>query len=224
MRVLIVNDHAVVRAGTCLVLQKFGNFVCNEAFDYSDALNKAHTGGYDVMLVGLSLPELRGFETLDLVKREKPDLPVVVVSMHADQQHALKTYALSGDAYIDDKNSTDDLILAIEKVVRGEKYVSEHLINWVLAELLVSKTDIQSASRKQHLSKREEQVAELLVSGATSKEIAWQLSLSVKTVSTYKKRVLEKLNIRNLVELVKCRVKGWKNIPDVSRGAPAPHQ
>lgn len=223
MKILIVDDHAVVRAGTRLLLQETGNdFVCDEASGCCDALLKVRANNYDVMLLGLSLPELSGFETLGRIKREKPGLPIVVVSMHNDKQYAVKTYALEADGYVDEKNTPGDLAFAIEKVVQGGKFISEHLMDEVLAGLHTRIAAEQASSKMKQLSKREEQVAELLVSGATNKEIAWRLSLSIKTVSTYKTRILGKLHLKNLVELVKYRLsQRYSDIPAASRAAAA---
>lgn len=226
MKILIVDDHQVVRAGTRFLLQESGNdFDCDEASDCCEALLKVRANDYDVMLLGLSLPELAGFETLYRLKREKPGIPVVVISMHSDQQYAVKSYALEAEGYIDEDNSIEDLIFAIEKVVQGGIFISDHLMGKVLTGLLSGKAAEQVSSNMKQLSKREEQVVQLLVSGATNKEIAWHLSLSIKTISTYKMRILEKLNLKNLVELVKYQLSHARSdFPVESHGAPFQHR
>lgn len=226
MKILIVDDHLVVRAGTRFLLQKSGNnFDCDEASDCGEALLKVQVSDYDVMLLGLSLPELAGFETLYRLKREKPGIPVVVVSIHSDQQYAVNSYALGAEGYIDEENTTEDLIFAIEKVVQGGIFISEHLLGKVLAGLQSGKATGQVSSKMKQLSKREEQVAQLLVSGASNKEIAWRLSLSIKTISTYKMRILDKLKLKNMVELVKYQMSHSRNdFPVASHGAPFLHQ
>jgi two-component system invasion response regulator UvrY len=226
VKILIVDDHAVIRAGTRLLLRETGNdYVCDEASGCCEALLKVQANEYDVMLLGLSLPDLCGFETLDRFKSKHPNLPVIVVSIHTDKQLAVKAYALEADGYIDVVNKPEDLVLAIEKVAQGGKFICEHLVEGVLAGLHNRKSAGQASTTIRQLSKREEQIAELLVSGATNKEIAWRLSLSIKTVSTFKMRILGKLHLKNLVELVKYRSSpSCSEIPAESRAAPSRHR
>lgn len=207
MRILIVDKNAVVRAGINLILNEIGEWIIfDNAEGVNDALQMVHKNDYDVVLLGLSLPGLEGFGILEEIRRDKPCLPVVVVGMHADEQLAVKAYVLGADAFVEADNAAVDLIKAIEKVVKGRKFVSENIMEAVVIELRsISSINLVSPCLKQ-LSEREKQVAELLATGVTNKEIAWQLSINVKTVSTYKARILSKLNLKNLAELVKYQL------------------
>jgi two-component system invasion response regulator UvrY len=226
VKILIVDEHAVVRAGTRMILQETGNeFTCDEAPGCCEALLMVQSNNYDMVLLGLTLSGHGGFDVLARIKQLKPNLPIVVVNMHSEEQYAVKAYSLGADGYIGAENTPEDLVVAIKKVVRGGKYISEHLMEEVLTGLCIRNSPEQPSSNTKPLSKREKQVAELLVSGATNKEIAWQLSLSIKTVSTYKTRILDKLSLKSLAELVKYQLSlEGGNTPAASAGAPSRHR
>jgi two-component system invasion response regulator UvrY len=203
VKILIVDEHAVMRAGICLLLEGIGNkIVCEEAADGREALRKVSNNDYDAVLLDLSLPDINGLEVLDGIKRSKPNLPVVILSVHDEEQYAVKAYSLGADGYISKEDAPSILVHALEKVAQGGKYISEHLMDAVLTGLQNIKTKEQTPSKIKALSRRERQIAEMLVAGVSNKEIAWQLSISVKTISTYKTRILNKLNLNNLAELV----------------------
>jgi DNA-binding NarL/FixJ family response regulator len=204
MKILIVDEHVVVRAGTSLLLQEIGGSVdCDEAGSGYEALRKIRDNIYDVVLLDLTLADISGFEVLEIVKRENPGLPVVAVSMHTERQYAVTAYSLGADGYISKESAPSELLHAMEKVVQGKKFVSEHLINEVLSGLQAAYPTGQTVSDSKALSVREIQVSKMLASGASNKEIAWQLALNVKTVSTYKMRILKKLNLTSLAGLIK---------------------
>lgn len=204
MKILIVDDHALVRAGTrLLLLEGVAGVVCDEAGTGSEAMRKALDNDYDVVLLDLRLPDMSGYEVLKGIRRQKPRLPIIVVSMHEEEQYAVKAYYMGADGYVSKSSAPSELIHAVEKVARGSKYVSEHLMDAVVAVLRKGNSAERALPKTKPLSGREKQVAEMLASGATNKEAAWHLSISVKTVSTYKARILNKLNLKNLAELVR---------------------
>lgn len=204
MKILIVDDHALVRAGIrLLLLEGVDGVVCDEAGTGSEAMRKALDNDYDVVLLDLTLPDISGYEVLEGIRREKPRLPVVVVSLHEEKQYALRAYSLGADGYVSKGSSPSDLIRAMKKVAQGGKYISEHLMDAVVSGLRIGNPAERALPNTKTLSRRERQVAEMLASGATNKEAAWQLSISVKTVSTYKARILNKLNLKNLTGLVR---------------------
>lgn len=204
MKILIVDDHAVVRAGTRLLLREFGDeALFDEAGGGREALRKVRDNDYDVVLLDLTLSDICGYEVLEGIKREKPRLPVVVVSLHEEKQYVLRAYSLGADGYVSKEDAPSDLIRAMKKVAQGGKYISEHLMDAVVSGLSIGNTAERALPNTKTLSRREKQIAEMLASGATNKEAAWNLSISVKTVSTYKARVLNKLNLKNLAELVR---------------------
>lgn len=204
MKILIIDDHAVVRAGICLLVRgNIGNIVCDEASGCCDALRKVQTNAYDVALIGLSLPDLTGYDVVEHIKRIRPNMPLVVFSMHSEEQYAIKAYTLGADGYISEENIPEELFTAMERVLQGRKYVSAHLVDALVLGLRNSNSHKQSKHQTKSLSRQEQKVAELLVSGDSNKEIAWKLNINVKTVSTYKARILTKLKLKNLTELVK---------------------
>jgi DNA-binding NarL/FixJ family response regulator len=204
MKILIVDEHVVTRAGTHLLLQEIGVSVeCDEAGSGSEALQMIRDHNYNVVLLDLTLSDISGLEVLKSIKHEKPHLPVVAVSMHTEQQYAVKAYSLGADGYISNKSAPAELIHAMEQVVLGKKFVSEYLLDEVLSGLQTVFSAGQALAETKALSVRERQISKMLVSGVSNKEIAWQLALNIKTVSTYKMRILKKLNLTSLAGLIK---------------------
>ncbi len=204
MKILLVDDHAMVRAGIRLLLQELGaGVLLDDAGEGGEALRKIRGNDYDLVILDLSLPDISGFQVLAGVKREKPRLPVIIVSMHREEQYAVRAYALGADGFVGKGSAPAELIHAIRRVMSGGKYISEQLMDGVVAGLRRANPVEDMRQKARALSKREEEVAQLLVSGASNKEIAWRMSLSAKTVSTYKMRILSKLDLKSLTELVK---------------------
>lgn len=204
MKILIIDNHAVVRAGICLLVRgTIGNIVCDEASGCCDASQKIQTNAYDVALIGLSLPDLTGYDVVEYSKRIRPNMPLVVFSMHFEEQYAIRAYTLGADGYVSGENIPEELCIAMERVLQGRKYVSAHLVDALVLGLRNSNSHKRSKHPTKPLSRQEQKVAELLVSGDSNKEIAWKLNINVKTVSTYKARILSKLKLKNLTELVK---------------------
>ena len=207
MKILIVDRNAVVRAGMRLILKDFGEMIVfDDASGICDARQAIQKNECEVALIGLSLPDLEGFKILEMIRRDRPSLPVILVGMHADEQLAVKAYVLGADGFVEADRAEDDLIRAIERVVKGGKYASEKIMEAVVVRLRGISGNKQASPCLKQLSGRERQIAELLVSGVTNKEIAWKLAINVKTVSTHKTRILSKLNLKNLAELVKYQL------------------
>lgn len=202
MDILIVDDHAVVRAGTKLLMQGLGDrTVFDEAGSGSEALQKLGCNRYDVVLLDMSLPDVDGFEVLKSIKVGSCP-PVVIVSMHEEEQYAVKAYSLGADGYVCKSSAPAELVRAVEQVVQGKKYIGGNYMNALMSALQQNNTPGPETAKKS-LSGREHQIAKMLATGKTNKEIAWELSINIKTVSTYKTRVLTKLGLKNLAELVK---------------------
>lgn len=207
MKILVVDRNAVVRAGINLILKEAGEMIdFDNAEAIGDALLMVQAKEFDAVLIGLSLPNFEGFGILEELRRHKPSLPMVVVGMHADEQLAVKAYVMGADGFVEADKAADDLIQAISKVVKGRKFVSDKIMEAVVVELRNITVYNRTLTRLKPLSGREKQIAALLTTGATNKEIAWQLAINVKTVSTYKARVLSKLELKNLAELVKYQM------------------
>jgi DNA-binding NarL/FixJ family response regulator len=199
IRVLIADDHAVVREGLKQIISEAPELtVAGEAADGAEALDKSRSLDYDVLVLDISMPGLTGLDIVKEVRAARPELPVLILSMHPEEQFAVRLLKAGAAGYLSKESAPDELVNAIRKVVNGGKYVSPEL-----AEKLAF--DLEAGSSKlphETLSDREFQVLRMLAGGKTVKEIAEQLSLSVKTVSTYRTRLLGKMNLKTNAELI----------------------
>ncbi len=198
IRILIVDDHVMFREGLKQILAKHRDMnVAGEVGNGTDALQSVRSDGYDVVVLDISMPGRSGWDILKEIKLENPGLPVLILSMHPEDQYAIRMLKAGASGYISKESVPEELILAIRKVASGGKYVSP-----ALAEKIAYALDRHSDKLPhQLLSNREFQVMSMLASGKSLKEIAEELSLSEKTITTYRARILEKLNLRNNVEL-----------------------
>jgi DNA-binding NarL/FixJ family response regulator len=199
IRALIADDHAVVRQGLRQILLETSDMVVTgEAANGPEALERARAGGYDVIVLDITMPGRSGFEVLKELRLEDPELPVLVLSMHSEEQFAVRLLKAGASGYLNKESAPEELVKAIRKVVSGGRYVSPRL-----AEKLAF--EIDSGSDKllhETLSDREFQVMRMMASGQTVKEIAAELALSVKTISTYRARILDKMNLHTNAELI----------------------
>lgn len=198
IRVLIVDDHAIVRQGLRRILEEArGVEVCAEAADGVEALKKLRTAHVDVVLLDISMPEKNGFDTLKQIMDRNPKANVVILSMYPEDQYAVRLMKAGASGYVTKDAAPEQLVEAIRKVVANQKHISPNL-----AELLLNECGVNSGKPTHELlSDREYQVLRLLGSGKKVSEIAETLSLSVKTVSTYRAHILEKMKLRNNAEL-----------------------
>jgi two-component system, NarL family, invasion response regulator UvrY len=198
IRILVADDHAIVREGLKQILGDVNDMaVRDEAAGGQEALTKIRSGEFDVVLLDISMPGRSGLEILKEIKAERPKLPVLILSMHAEEQYAVRALRAGASGYLTKASAPDELIGAIRKVSCGRKYVSSSL-----AEKLALELDIDT-KKPPHatLSDREYQVMLMLASGKSVKEIADELCLSVKTISTYRTRLMEKMNMKKNAEL-----------------------
>ncbi len=199
-RFLLVDDHEVMRAGARLVLSEgFPGTAFEEAGTAGDGLARLEAGGIDVIVLDLSMPGRGGLELLEDAKRRWPRLPVIVLSAHPEEEFAVRCLQLGASGYVAKSAAAHELVLACRTAIEGRKYVTP-----ALAERLAGLMD-GSAPRAQHetLSPRELQVLRLVASGLTLKEIAAELALGEKTISTYRQRIAVKLGLGSNVELTR---------------------
>ena len=198
IRILVADDHAVVRQGVVQILADVRDMlVKDEAQNGTEALDKILKYEYDVILLDISMPGRSGLEVLKDIKAEHPKQPVLILSMHAEEQYAVRALRAGASGYLTKASAPDELIGAIRKVSYGRKYVSASL-----AEKLAFALDIDTKKPPHEtLSDREYQVMLMIASGKSVKEIAAELCLSVKTISTYRARVMEKMNMKKNAEL-----------------------
>ncbi len=203
IRVLIADDHPIVRQGLRQILSEIPDMVvAGEAVNGQQALEQARAGGWDVLVLDITMPDRSGLDILKELKHQQPHLPVLVLSIHAEEQFAVRLLKAGASGYLTKENAPDELVKAIRKVVDGGKYISQSL-----AESLAFSLDVAS-DRPLHetLSDREFQVMQLMASGKSLTEIAEELSLSPKTVSTYRTRLLEKMNLKTNAEIVRYAI------------------
>jgi len=198
IKILIADDHTIVREGLKQIVADVGDMmVADEAGNGQEALQKIREGDYDVILLDISMPGRSGLEVLKDIRAERPKLPVLILSMHSEEQYAVRALRAGASGYLTKASAPDELIGAIRKVSRGRKYVTASLAEKLALELDV---DIRKPPHEM-LSDREYQVMLMLASGKAVKEIADELCLSVKTISTYRSRILEKMNMKKNAEL-----------------------
>jgi len=203
INVLIADDHPVVLQGLKQIVAETSDIaIKGEATNGTEVLKKVRSGQWDVVVLDLTMPGIHGLDLLSRLKSEHPKLPVLVLSIHPEDQYAVRLLRAGASGYLNKRSAADQLVEALRKVARGGKYVSP-----TLAEKLAFELDVDS-DRPPHerLSDREFQVFCLIASGMTVTEIAEELSLSVKTVSTYRSRILEKMNMQRNAELTRYAI------------------
>lgn len=200
IRVIIVDDHEIVRKGLIQIMAEVPDIeVRGEAGDAHEALALVRAGCCDVALIDLTMPGKSGLELLQELKREFPRLPVLVLSMHSEDEYAVRVIKAGAAGFLTKRSAPKELIGAIRKVYQGGRYISTPV-----AEALAS--SIQTGGEgapHEKLSDREFQVMMKIASGRSLREIAEELSLSEKTIGTYRTRVLEKMGMKKNVELVR---------------------
>ena len=204
IRTLIADDHAVVLKGLKQVLSHTPDIVvAAEATSGQQVLDLVRSKPLDVVVLDIAMPDGNGLDVLKTLKREKPQLPVVVLSMHSEEQYGVLVLKAGASGYLTKESAPDQLIAAIRKVIMGGKYISSALAE-KLAFDLESDSDTPPHER---LSAREYQVLGMIAIGKTVGEIAESLGLSAKTISTYRSRILEKMKMQKNAELTHYAVR-----------------
>ena len=192
LRILIADDHTIFREGLKQVIERTANMcVADEVADGRDVLIKIRNNDYDLLILDISLPGRSGLDILSELKSIRPKLPVLILSMHPEEQYALRALKSGASGYLTKGSSSHELIEALQKIAMGKKYVSASLAE-VLASRLGSGDDGPPHER---LSDREFQVMCLIAAGTTPKKIAESLMVSIKTVNTYRARILQKMDM-----------------------------
>jgi DNA-binding NarL/FixJ family response regulator len=202
-RILLADDHAVVRQGLKQILaESLPKAAFGDASSGEEALRKARTEDWDIVVLDISLPGKSGLETLKELRVAHPRLPVLVLSMHPEEQFAVRVLRAGAAGYLTQRTAAKDLVAAVRKVLAGGRYVSASL-----AETLASRVEAGSA-RAPHetLSDREYQVFRMLATGKTVKAIGKELDLRPQTVSTHRTHILEKMGMRSNAELIQYAI------------------
>jgi DNA-binding NarL/FixJ family response regulator len=201
-RILIADDHAIVRDGLRRILQGAPGFeVAGEAVDGGEVMARVREGGFELLLLDMSMPGKSGVELIKWVKATRPDLVVLVLSMHQEEQYAVRAIRAGAAGYVTKESASELLVAAIRKVADGGLYISPGVAEQLAITLRPRATELH-----QTLSDREYEVFGLLVNGGTVSDIAARLHLSGKTVSTHKARILEKMAMDSVADLVRYAV------------------
>ena len=201
IKVLVVDDHALIRKGLKQILDDTSDMrVTGEAETGMQAIKMVRENGYDMVLLDITLPDKHGVEVLKQIKTECPNLPVLILSMHPDDQYAMRAIKAGASGYMNKQSAPSQLVTAIRKVASGRKYISGELAEQLANDLT---KDSQQEVSHQVLSNREYQTLCLMAAGKSLSEMADIMSLSAKTVSVYRARMLEKMNLKNNAEAVR---------------------
>ena len=198
IRILVADDHTVVRRGLRqILLEGFPGALVEEVGDAEDLIKNVVKSSWDVVISDLSMPGRSGLDALQQIKQLHPNLPVLILSIHPEEQYALRVLKAGASGYLSKDMAPDELVNAVKKVMLGKKYITASV-----AEKLAATLD-QDHSKPLHeyLSDREFNVLKMLAAGRSVSEIAESLFLSVTTVSTYRSRIMAKMNLKNNAEL-----------------------
>ncbi len=200
IRIVIADDHSVVRRGIREILADEADMeVIAEACTAQELLDLLSTQRCDAVVLDIGLPGRSGLEVLDQLRQGRPSIPILIHTMHPEEQFAVRAFRAGAAGYLTKDSAPAELVKALRRIVSGGKYVGASL-----AEQLAASMDVRSAApAHEALSDREFEVFRFLASGKTVSEIAEQLCLSVKTISTYRTRILQKMNMHNNAELMR---------------------
>jgi len=203
IRILIADDHTIMREGLKRILEGESDIqVVAEAVDGLDALQKIRAGGMDMVVLDLSMPGRSGVDLIRQIKEEVPKLPILILTMHEEEQYAVRAIRAGASGYLTKESAGLELVNAIHKIAAGRPYISMAVAEQLAMNLMPSEVALPHKT----LSDREFEIFQLLVQGKSLTDIADGLFLSVKTVSTHKTRILVKMRMKNLTELVQYAV------------------
>jgi DNA-binding NarL/FixJ family response regulator len=204
IKVLVADDHAVVRRGLRDILAQTGDIlVGGEAATAHDVRRLVREQRWDVVVLDISLPEGNGLDLTADIRRERPETPVLILTVHSEKQYAIRAIKAGAAGFLTKESAPDKLIDAVRKIAGGGRYVSAELAE-TLASVLAGEAPGQPHDR---LSDREFEILKMLASGQTVSQVAQALALSVKTVSTHRTRLLKKMNMKTNAELTHYAVR-----------------
>jgi two-component system, NarL family, invasion response regulator UvrY len=203
IKILLADDHQMFREGIKQILSNNKDImVCNEAGNGHEVIDRLTSSKYDILLLDISMPGINIFDLLNEIKKIDNKIPILILSMHPEEQYAFRLLKGGIAGYLTKESAADELILAIKKVYSGGKYISQKL-----AETIAYAIEDSNEKISHHqLSNREFEVMMMLASGKSLKEIAESLFISQKTVTTYRTRILEKLQLKNNAELTRYTI------------------
>jgi two-component system invasion response regulator UvrY len=200
VKVLIADDHAILRRGLKEILQReLAEVICGEAESAQQALIEVQKQAWDLVILDISMPGRSGLDLLGDLQRAQPKLPVLVLSMHAEDQYGKRVLKAGAAGYMNKESAPEELIKALQKLLAGGHYVSPALAE----ELAVGLNQHSTRPLHEALSSREFEILRMMASGKRVSEIAGELHISATTVSTYRARILEKMNMTTTAELIR---------------------
>jgi DNA-binding NarL/FixJ family response regulator len=204
IKVFVADDHPVVREGLKKIFAKTNNIIVEgEARTGQEVLNKLEKKDYDLVLLDITMPGTSWLDVLRSLKKTKPQIPVVILSMHKEEEYIFRALKSGASGYLNKESIMTELVKAVEKVHRGGKYISESV-----ADKLIGYFDAESEQPPHKtLSDREYDVMIRLARGKSTREIAEELFISINTVSTYRARILEKMRMKNIAEIIHYALK-----------------
>lgn len=199
IKVILADDHSIVRAGLCRLVEESGDMtVVAEAADGKEAIRLIREMRPDVAVIDLSMPHIDGLEVINRIHPEFPDMPIIVLTMHAENQYVVRAIEAGAQGYITKQSAPEQLVDAIRRVHAGARYLTADAAEALALRVAKGK---QASTPLDDLSTRELQVLRRLALGHTNREIASAYNISIKTVDTYRFRLLKKLDLRNNAEL-----------------------
>ena len=200
MKILIGDDHSVVRRGLkMIILEAYPNAMIEEATDGAEVLQLLNKANWDIIISDISMPGRSGVEIIKLVKEQAPKIPILILSVHAAEQYAVRTLKAGASGYLTKESAPEELVKAIKQIVSGRRYITPDI-----ADLLVDQhTKNDSDEPHKQLSNREFEVMKMIASGKKISDIAEILFLSINTISTYRTRILEKMGLASNAELTR---------------------
>jgi len=205
VRVLLVDDHALVRAGIRLLLREIPDVeVIGEAGDGDAALEIAERERPDVVVMDIAMKGANGLETAARLRERQPEVKVVILSMHASEEYVLQALRAGAAAYLIKDSATAELELALKSVIRGESYLSPAVSKQVVEDYVQR---LGGGAESDPLTPRQREVLKRIAEGRSTKEIAFELNLSVKTVETHRAQIMERLGIRDVAGLVRYAIR-----------------
>jgi DNA-binding NarL/FixJ family response regulator len=200
IKIVIADDHTIVREGLRRVVGEVEDIeVIGEATNGREVLDWVKKGGFDMLLLDLSMPDHSGVDFIKRLKEESPKLPILVLTMHEEEQYAVRSIRAGASGYLTKESASKELISAIRRVAQGRLYINAS----VAEKLALDTMATHDGPPHKSLSDREFEVFQMMVHGRSITEIAMQLHLSVKTVSTHKARILQKMNMLSIADLVR---------------------
>ena len=213
-RVVIADDHTIVREGLRRILEgQEGIEVTGEAVNGHEVMERVRAGNFELLLLDLSMPGKSGIELIKQVRDEAPRLRILVLTMHEEDQYAVRAIRAGAQGYLTKESAPSQLVSAIRRIAEGRPYISANVAEQLALDVMPGSDE----EPHKHLSDREFEIFQLLVGGRGVSEIAGQLHLSVKTVSTHKTRILQKMNAQSVADLVRYAIR-HRLSPDTPSG------